>query len=166
METTPETKTVQQPGFDSQEQEVFLQLWRTYDCLKALEDQLFGKYDLSAQQYNALRLLEAAAPDGIQTMDLGRRMISRSPDTTRLIDRLEKRGFISRSRREDNRRVVEISISQAGLDLLREMAAEVNEMNQKQLGHLSAQQQQQLVKLLRLARKPHEDSTCDWLEIQ
>lgn len=166
METTPEAKTVQQPGFDSQEQEVFLQLWRTYDCLKALEDQLFGKYDLSAQQYNALRLLEAAAPDGIQTMDLGRRMISRSPDTTRLIDRLEKRGFISRSRREDNRRVVEISISQAGLDLLREMAAEVNEMNQKQLGHLSAQQQQQLVKLLRLARKPHEDSTCDWLEIQ
>ncbi|HCS51464.1 MarR family transcriptional regulator [uncultured Rubinisphaera sp.] len=166
METTSETKTVQQPGFDSQEQEVFLQLWRTYDCLKALEDQLFGKYDLSAQQYNALRLLEAAAPDGIQTMDLGRRMISRSPDTTRLIDRLEKRGFISRSRREDNRRVVEISISQAGLDLLREMDAEVNEMNQKQLGHLSAQQQQQLVKLLRLARKPHEDSTCDWLEIQ
>ena len=166
MDTTPSAKTVQQPGFDSQEQEVFLQLWRTYDCLKALEDQLFGKYDLSAQQYNALRLLEAAAPDGIQTMDLGRRMISRSPDTTRLIDRLEKRGFISRSRREDNRRVVEISISQAGLDLLREMDAEVNEMNQKQLGHLSAQQQQQLVKLLRLARKPHEDSTCDWLEIQ
>ena len=166
MDTTPSAKTVQQPGFDSQEQEVFLQLWRTYDCLKALEDQLFGKYDLSAQQYNALRLLEAAAPDGIQTMDLGRRMISRSPDTTRLIDRLEKRGFISRSRREDNRRVVEISISKAGLDLLREMDAEVNEMNQKQLGHLSAQQQQQLVKLLRLARKPHEDSTCDWLEIQ
>ncbi len=99
-------------------------------------------------------------------MDLGRRMISRSPDTTRLIDRLEKRGFLSRSRREDNRRVVEISISQAGLDLLSEMAAEVNEMNQKQLGHLSAQQQQQLVKLSRLARKPHEDSTCDWLEIQ
>lgn len=166
MKNARSTKAVQQPGFDSQEQEVFLQLWRTYDCLKALEDQLFGQYDLSAQQYNALRLLEAASPDGIQTMDLGRRLISRSPDTTRMVDRLEKRGLITRSRLKDNRRVVEITISKAGSQLLSELAESVNEMNQKQLGHLSAQQQKQLVKLLRLARKPHEDSTCDWLEIQ
>ncbi len=118
MKNARSTKAVQQPGFDSQEQEVFLQLWRTYDCLKALEDQLFGQYDLSAQQYNALRLLEAASPDGIQTMDLGRRLISRSPDTTRMVDRLEKRGLITRSRLKDNRRVVEITISKAGSQLL------------------------------------------------
>ncbi|QDU92804.1 MarR family winged helix-turn-helix transcriptional regulator [Lignipirellula cremea] len=152
------------PAFDSPEQEVFLHLWRTFDCLKKLEEQLFGQYDLSAQQYNALRLLQAVFPAGTQTMDLGRRLISRGPDTTRMLDRLEKRGLISRSRLPDNRRVVEIFITDQGQQLLQEMAPAVLEMHQRQLGHLSGPQQRQLVKLLKRSRQPHEDATCDWLE--
>ncbi|GAA5507399.1 MarR family winged helix-turn-helix transcriptional regulator [Novipirellula caenicola] len=152
------------PTVDSPAQEVYLHLWRSYDRLRAIEDELFGRYDLSAQQYNALRLLSVVAPAGMQTMEIGRQLISRMPDMTRLLDRLEKRGLISRARLAENRRVVEVFITDAGQQLLSKMSKEVLEMHQRQLGHLSPNQQKQLVKLLKLARKPHEDTTCDWLD--
>ncbi len=149
--------------FDSQEQEVFLNLWRTYDCLKALEDQVFGEFGLSAQQYNALRLLRSVHPLSMRTLVLGRRLISRGPDTTRMLDRLEQRGLVSRQRRSDNRRVVETLITAAGIELLDRMSERVLAMHQQQLGHLQARQLSQLTELLRAAREPHEDSSCDWL---
>src|SRR5271157_4072836 len=99
--------------FDSLEQEVFLNLWRTYDRLRALEEELFGRHDLTPQQYNALRLLASEYPDPIRTLDLAGRLVSRAPDITRLLDKLEQRGLIDRDRPSDNRRVVEIGITQA-----------------------------------------------------
>ena len=155
---------IEQVQFDSPEQEVYLQLWRTYDCLKALEEALFVQYDLSAQQYNVLRLLQAVAPGTMQTMELGRRLISRAPDTTRMLDRLEKRSLIQRSRLPENRRVVEIAITKQGQALLAKMADAVVKMHQSQLGHLTVSQQKQLVKLLKRTREPHEDASCDWLK--
>lgn len=153
-----------QRRFDSPEQEVYLNLWRTYDCLKAVEDELFAGYQLSAQQYNALRLLRSEHPGSMPTLALGRRLISRAPDTTRVLDRLEKRGLIVRERRAENRRVVEVAITEAGLALLDEMADAVRQMHQRQLGHLSQHAQCELVALLKRAREPHEDATCDWLD--
>ncbi|EMI20572.1 transcriptional regulator, MarR family [Rhodopirellula maiorica SM1] len=152
------------PTVDSPAQEVYLHLWRSYDRLRAIEDDLFGQYELSAQQYNALRLLSVVAPAGMQTMEIARQSISRMPDMTRLLDRLQKRGLISRARMAENRRVVEVFITDAGQQLLSKMSTAVLEMHQRQLGHLSPNQQKQLVKLLKLARKPHEDTTCDWLD--
>lgn len=151
-------------GFDSPLQEAFLNLWRTYDCLKGLEDELFGRYDLSAQQYNALRLLRAAHPGSLPTLVLARRLITRSPDITRLLDRLEQRGWIARDRSPDNRRVVNVSITAAGLDLLAEMQQPVLELHERQLGHLSPADLGQLTALLQAVRGPHDDRTCDWLE--
>src|SRR6266853_5031430 len=104
--------------FDSLEQEVFLNLWRTYDRLRALEDELFSRYDLTPQQYNALRLLRGEHPQTMPTLLLARRLVSRAPDITRLLDKLEQRGFIERERSADNRRVVRIGITEAGLALL------------------------------------------------
>jgi hypothetical protein len=63
-------------SFDCLEQEVFLNLWRTYDRLKSLEDEVFGRVGLSAQQYNALRLLRSVYPDSMPTLVLGGRLIS------------------------------------------------------------------------------------------
>jgi DNA-binding MarR family transcriptional regulator len=143
---------------------VYLQLWRTYDCLKSVEDELFGRYEISAQQYNVLRLLQVEAPDSLRTMELSKRLISRGPDITRMLDRLEKRNLIRRNRMADNRRIVEVLITDAGISLLEAMSAEVLQMHQSQLGHLSASQQQQLIDLLKRARAPHEDASCDWLE--
>lgn len=148
--------------FDSPEQEVYLNLWRTYDRLRALEDELFGKHDLTAQQYNALRLLKAARPGSMPTLALAGRLISRAPDITRLVDRLEVRGLVQRERRADNRRVVELAITDAGLALLKQLARAVRECHQRQLGHLTPEQKAQLIALLGAARKPHEEEGSDW----
>jgi DNA-binding MarR family transcriptional regulator len=144
--------------FDSPEQEVFLNLWRTYDRLKALEDEVFGRFGLSAQQYNALRLLRSVHPGAMPTLALAGRLISRAPDVTRLLDRLEQRGLLGRERRADNRRVVEVRITDAGLELLRELDEPVRECHRQQLGHLNARSLRDLARLLKAARRPHEDA--------
>lgn len=149
-------------SFDSSEQEVYLNLWRTYDRLRALEDELFGRHDLTAQQYNALRLLKAAHPRGMQTLQLGSRLISRAPDITRMLDKLEARSLVRRERLADNRRVVQVVITDAGLDLLRQLARPVRDCARRQVGHLSADEQQQLIQLLHTARQPHEDPQSEW----
>ncbi|MGV3485779.1 MAG: MarR family winged helix-turn-helix transcriptional regulator [Planctomycetaceae bacterium] len=144
--------------FDSLEQEVFLNLWRLYDRLRAIEEETFGRVGLSAQQYNALRLLRWAAPESVATLDLGRRLISRAPDMTRLLDRLEQRGLLSRERPADNRRVVAVRITDLGLKLLDDIHESVLECHRRQLGHLDTKSLQQLAKLLKAARQPHEDA--------
>jgi len=149
--------------FDSTEQRVFLHLWRTYDLLKVVEDECLAKFEVTAQQYNVLRILRAVSPEGLPTMQLGQRMISRGPDMTRMLDRLESRHLIKRERHQENRRVVEAWITVAGVKLLDVMQNEILSMHQKQVGHLSPDQQQQLIGLLRIARQPHEDASCDWL---
>src|SRR5688572_14902280 len=88
--------------FDSPEQQAYLYLWRTYDRLKAIEERLFQKHELSPQQYNALRLLRGAHPGSIPTLALGARLISHAPDMTRLLDRLEDRDLVERQRRKEN----------------------------------------------------------------
>src|SRR5215831_13646144 len=130
--------------FDSLEQEAFLNLWRTYDRLRALEDELFAAHDLTPQQYNALRLLRSQHPQKIRTLDLAARLVSRAPDITRLLDKLEQRGLIARDRPSDNRRVVRIGITEAGRALLRELREPVRQCHARQLGHLSPQELQDL----------------------
>ena len=148
--------------FDSLEQEAFLNLWRTYDRLRVLEDALFGAYDLTAQQYNALRLLRAAHPDKLPTLTLGSRLVSRAPDITRLLDRLAERGLIERERPAGNRRTVHVGITDAGIALLHHMGNGVRACHAKQLGHLSPAELRTLVELLREARAPHEPEDSSW----
>src|SRR5262245_14874522 len=104
--------------FDSLEQEAFLNLWRTYDRLRALEEELFGQHNLTGQQYNALRLLRSVHPNTLATLDLAGRLVSRAPDITRLLDKLEQRELIVRDRPADNRRTVRVGITAAGCALL------------------------------------------------
>lgn len=159
--TKPSTNaaaTAAKQSFDSLEQEVFLNLWRTYDRLKSLEDEVFGQVGLSAQQYNALRLLRSVHPDAMPTLVLGGRLISRAPDMTRLLDRLEQRGLLMRERRPENRRVVEVRITEQGVGLLDEIHDAVQECHRQQLGHLNKKALRQMADMLRQARQPHEDA--------
>src|SRR5258708_3452152 len=135
--------------FDSLEQEAFLSLWRTYDRLRALEDALFARQDLTPQQYNALRLLRSQHPEKIRTLDLAARLVSRAPDITRLLDKLEQRGLIGRDRPVDNRRIVRIGITEAGIRLLDELQKPIRECHVRQLGHLPASDLRDLINLLR-----------------
>lgn len=148
--------------FDSPQQEAFLNLWRTYDRLKLLEDELFGRYELTAQQYNALRLLRAARPRRVPTLTLAAQLVSRAPDITRLLDRLYQRGLIDRERPASDRRTVCIGITEAGLALLAELAGAVRECHARQLGHMAPEEVAALVDLLRKAREPHEPPDSNW----
>jgi DNA-binding MarR family transcriptional regulator len=148
--------------FDSLEQEVFLNLWRTYDRLRALEDELFARFDLTPQQYNVLRLLRAQHPATTPTLALANRLVSRAPDITRMLDKLEERRLIVRERLAANRRVVRVGITDAGLALLREIAGPLRECHTRQLGHLKEEELKRLVALLRAARQPHEDEDSTW----
>ena len=148
--------------FDSVHQEAFLNLWRTYDRLRAMEDEVFGANDLTPQQYNALRLLRSAHPNRIPTLSLAGQLVSRAPDITRLLDKLAERRFIDRVRPEKDRRTVQVGITNNGLDLLNSLSSEVRQCHERQLGHMNPDELAQLVKLLRRARQPHESDGSDW----
>jgi DNA-binding MarR family transcriptional regulator len=149
--------------FDSPEQEVFLNLWRTYDRLRALEDELFARFELTPQQYNVLRLLRAVHPGTLPTLALADRLVSRAPDITRMLDKLEERGLVVRERPPENRRVVRIGITTAGLTLLREIAGPLRQCHGRQLGHMRTGELRKLSALLRAARAPHEPEESSWL---
>lgn len=149
--------------FDSLEQAAFLNLWRTYDRLRAFEDELFARHDLTAQQYNALRLLRVKHPGTLPTLTLAARLISRAPDITRLLDKLDERGLVMRRRLADNRRVVQVGVTDAGMRLLDELRNQVRACHARQLGHLKRSELRTLVELLRRARGPHEPSGSAWL---
>lgn len=148
--------------FDSLQQEAYLNLWRTYDRLRMLEDELFAQHDLTAQQYNALRLLRGHRPDKLPTLALASRLVSHAPDITRLLDKLERRGLVERERLADNRRVVQVGITPSGLSLLKQLDAPVRQCHLKQLGHLSPEQLATLTELLQLARDVHEPEGDAW----
>lgn len=148
--------------FDSPEQEAYLNLWRTYDRLRMIEDELFSTHGLTAQQYNALRLLRGEHPNALPTLVLAGKLVSHAPDITRLVDRLEELGFVLRQRMPDNRRVVQVGITDAGLALLKQLDVPVRDCHHRQLGHLSTGQLQSLVELLHSARQPHEVEGSAW----
>jgi DNA-binding MarR family transcriptional regulator len=144
--------------FDSPEQEAFLNLWRTYDRLRALEDELFAGFDLTPQLYNLLRLLKAARPEPVPTLALAERLVSRAPDVTRMLDKLEARGLVSRVRSAEDRRSVLVEVTDAGLTLLARIAAPLRACHARQLGHLPPADLERLTELLMAARAPHEPS--------
>ena len=158
MKTIKDASKDRLPKFDSLQQQAFLELWKTYDCLKSEEDLVFAEFDISSQQYNALRLLKAVAPSALAVSALGQRMITRAPDMTRMLDRLEERGWIARVRRDDNRRVVEVTITPAGTKLLQQIVKPIRACHQRQFGHLSEDQLTQLIGLLRATRKPDDET--------
>lgn len=148
--------------FDSPQQEAFLNLWRTYDRLRLLEDELFSQFHLTAQQYNLLRLLRAEHPQPSPTLSLAARLVSRAPDITRMLDKLEERGWIARERPADNRRLVLVRITQSGLALLKRLDRPVRECHDRQLGHLALPDLERLITLLERARAPHEPVEGSW----
>lgn len=144
-------------AFDSLEQEAYLQLWRTYDRLRELDERVFQRHGITAQQYNALRILKSVRPGALSTSAVGARLVSRAADMTRLLDKLEERGLVTRKRCAENRRVVYVSITAAGVAVVNRLAADVQRLGKHQLGHLDRRTLWTLIDILSLARAPHED---------
>src|SRR5580698_1251835 len=133
------------------EEDVFVSLHRTADLLARSAEKVLRDQDISPNQYNVLRILRGA-PEGLPCGEIAKRMITRDPDITRLLDRLEKRGLISRSREARDRRTVMARITGAGLKLLARLDEPVQAAHRKQLGHLARGRLRLLTDLLREAR--------------
>lgn len=161
-ETAEKPRVEKLPRFDSLQQEVYLSLWRTYDRLRAIEEEFFHRYDLTAQQYNVLRLLRAEHPGTLPTLAIANRLISRAPDITRILDKLENRNLVHRERMAENRRVVRVGITTTGLEMLKDLAEPLAACHEKQLGHLSEPELTQLRNLLHKLRGPHEEASSTW----
>jgi DNA-binding MarR family transcriptional regulator len=134
------------------EEMTFLELSRTTDLLSRRLAVLLKPEELSATQYNVLRILRGS-PEGLICGEIGNRMITRDPDITRLLDRLEKRELISRCRETKDRRMVMARITPEGLKLLARMDGPVREAHRRQLGHLRLKRLRELTELLQLARE-------------
>jgi DNA-binding MarR family transcriptional regulator len=142
--------------FDSLEQEAMLNIVRTADVLSGEMTEQFKPSGLSGTQYNALRILrgaQQATGEGLACGEIGDRMITRDPDVTRLLDRLEKRKLVSRCREKHDRRVVLTRITEAGLKLLAEIDPAIESAHRKQLSHMGEARLKQLIELLELARE-------------
>jgi DNA-binding MarR family transcriptional regulator len=135
----------------SREETMFLDLLRTCDLLQRRPAQLLKTEDLSATQYNVLRILRGS-PEGLPCGEIAARMITRDPDVTRLLDRMEKRALISRSRDNTDRRTVIGRIAPEGLKLLARLDEPIQEIHRKQLGHLGRKRFAALSQLLAAAR--------------
>ena len=120
------------------EERLFLALLKIADSLGQEAEQLTKSIGLTATQYNVLRILRGAGPDGLPCRGIGERMISRDPDMTRLLDRMEKGGLITRARQKDDRRVVKTEITEAGLNLLQKLDQPMRDLHKKQFQHMAA----------------------------
>ena len=135
------------------EQDAFMSIQRNADWLMRDLEEILEEHSLSPAQYNVLRILRTAGPAGMACHEIGERMITRDPDMTRLLDKLEDRELLTRSRERADRRVIRTRISQGGLKLLRELDDPVRNLHRKQLGHLSEKRLRLLVRLLESVRE-------------
>lgn len=139
--------------FSSLEGEALVALQRTADQLQWRLSEMLKPYGLSPTQYNALRILRGAKDEGRACSEIAERMINRDPDITRLVDRLERRGLVARSREDRDRRVITTRITPAGLALLESLDHPVEEFNRRTLGPLGKEQLRTLLRLLEVARE-------------
>ncbi len=146
----------QQKPFPSLESEAYLNLIRTTESLRQGLESLLKESALSASQYNVLRIL-AGSPEGLPCSEIGNRMVNRDPDVTRLLDRLERRRLVTRSRHTQDRRVIITSITASGIELLQQLRQPMLDLQKRQLGHMSAANLRQLIDLLEQARSEPEE---------
>jgi DNA-binding MarR family transcriptional regulator len=130
------------------EARVFVSLMRAADVLARGAEALLKPYSISGTQYNLLRILRGAGEKGLACCEVGSRLISRDPDITRLLDRMEKRGLITRERQTEDRRVIMTRITQEGLACLKKLDNPISELHQRQLGHMKTARKKILAELL------------------
>lgn len=137
-----------QQNFRSREQQAVLGLLRTADAIKRSLAHVIEPHGITPQQYNVLRILRGAAPDGLPTLTIGERMVEQTPGVTRLIDRLERKGLVARIPCPRDRRRVFCQITPKGLDLLEELDEPVNRWDAQTVSILPPSEVDSLIKLL------------------
>jgi DNA-binding MarR family transcriptional regulator len=134
------------------EEEATLNIVRTADVLMLALTDVLKPCLLSATQYNVLRILRGAGKHPASCKDIGIRLVARDPDITRLMDRLEHRGLLTRDRAKEDRRVVTHRLTKAGLDLVNQLDGPIEALHRKIMGHMKAEKLRDLVGLLEEVR--------------
>lgn len=114
-----------------------IRLMKAVAGLQDADHRLFKAHGLSAPQYNVLRILRGAGPDGLRCQEISDRMIRRVPDITRLLDRLVDKDLVARERSSEDRRVVVSRISAPGLDLLASIDGPLRKRIETHFGHFT-----------------------------
>ena len=127
-----------------------LKILQVHEQLEGERTVLFKAHGLSGPQYNVLRILRGAGDEDPSCHEVGARLLTRVPDVTRLLDRLEQRDLISRWRCADDRRVVRTRITPAGLHLLAQIDGPLRDLIARQFTGLGPSQLTQLDRLLGL----------------
>lgn len=138
------------------EERIFLAVLKTADALGQEAEQLTRSANLTGTQYNVLRILRGAGPEGLACREIGERLISHDPDITRLLDRMERRGLITRERQKDDRRVVKTRITPQGLDLLKPLDQPMRDLHKRQFRHVAVARMKILAAILEEIRKVQE----------
>ena len=144
--------------FKSVEEELILNLERTTAVLRRPFDELLKAHAISRTQYNVLRILRGAGSEGLGCGKISERLITYDPDITRLLDRLEREGFVERRRDQVDRRVIVTRITGKGLELVGAFDVPLSELLKDLLGHLKKHEARSLVSLLEKARAPLTDT--------
>jgi len=152
----------QQRPFSSVEEEALLNLLRTSDYFERAVQRRTREWGITSTQYNVLRILRGAGPEGLTCNAIGERMITAEPDITRLLSRLKALKLVRQRRDLRDRRAVRTQIAQAGLELLRKMDPMVLAAPKELLGHLSGEEVKELIRLLEKARRSDKQPlSCD-----
>jgi len=146
--------------FASLEEEALLNLMRTSDSLNRAFQLKIRGWTVTSTQYNVLRILRGAQPDGLTCSAIGDRMITAEPDITRLLGRLKALKLIEQRRDRNDRRVLWTFISATGLKMLDEMEPMILKVPRELLGHMDEAQLSELIRLLEIARKPVIKEKC------
>lgn len=136
------------PPRNAPPQKAVVGLLRTADQIRRQLAETITPFGVTGQQYNVLRILRGAHPESLQTLEIAERMMEQTPGITRLLDRLEKKGLVSRERCAEDRRCVLCSVTAAGLELLREMDAPIDAADEAVIAGLDRREVNELVRLL------------------
>ena len=152
MSSRPGTSSTRTTQLESAEHEAFALLQRTASELDQQVARLLKPAGMTPAKFNVLRLLRRAGAAGLACSEVSERLVRHDPDVTRLLDRLEARGLVTRSRDSEDRRVVTARITEAGLGVLEQFDAPIAALHARQFSPLSREQRRELVSLLKQLR--------------
>jgi DNA-binding MarR family transcriptional regulator len=147
------SELIKQESFASPAQKTLLNVMVSSSWVMSELSSMMATYDITPAQYNVLRILNGSHPEPLTCSAVGERLLDRTPDVTRLLNRLEGRALVERQRAAHDRRVVEVGITEEGRALLDRMASEVDAVQQRLTRHLSKDEQRQLSDLLEKLRE-------------
>ena len=139
--------------FEVSQEEVNLNIQRTFGVLMGPFHKLLKQHKLSPPLYNILRILRGVGSNGLPCSQIADRMVTREPDVTRLIDRLEQAGWVKRERSTEDRRVVTITMAASGRKLVDKLDKPMSDLHRSTLGHLTKKETAELNRLLVKARQ-------------